>query len=279
MVTLRKNKGSALTYDEMDQNQVEAAHRVAGSSISEDLSLSGKQSSILIGDDITIASGKTVTLRDSASIDIINPEDAKSLSLRKPIQAPGSIVQVQYYQITATNTVRFTVGNTGVATAMQVDNISSASRITLPNMVPGEFPGVNNGVFSVVITPKYSNSVIKIEAMVNGEWTDDTYTHKTGWGFARQVDGGMTFLKADPFETRLACVAPTSRSYFGDNDASTPECANYSYFDIPNTTKSIRYHVTCLGTNSNTFRVNRTADDGSDHQRFTSFISATEIAQ
>jgi hypothetical protein len=278
MVTLRKNKGSALTYDEMDQNQVEAAHRVAGSSISEDLSLSGKQSSILIGDDITIASGKTVTLRDSASIDIINPEDAKSLSLRKPIQAPGSIVQVQYYQITETNTVQFTVGNTGVATAMQVDNISSASRITLPRMVSTLEDG-NVGVFSVVITPKYSNSVIKIEAMVNGEWTDDTYTFQTGWGFARQVDGGMTFLKADPFETRLACVAPTSRSHYNDNDASTPECANYSYFDIPNTAKSIRYHVTCLGNNNNTFRVNRTADDGSDHQRFTSFISATEIAQ
>jgi len=278
MVTLRKNKGSALTYDEMDQNQVEAAHRVAGSSISEDLSLSGKQSSILVGDDITIASGKTVTLRDSASIDIINPEDAKSLSLRKPIQAPGSIVQVQYYQITAINLVQFSVGNTGFATAMQVDNISSASRITLPRMVSTTEDG-QVGVFSVVITPKYSNSVIKIEAMVNGEWTDDSFTYQTGWGFARQVDGGMTFLKADPFETRLACVAPTSRSHFGDNDASTPECTNYSYFDIPNTTKSIRYHVTCLSASTNTFRVNRTADDGSNHQRFTSFISATEIAQ
>lgn len=290
MATLRKNKGSALTYDELDQNQVEAAHRVAGSSISEDLSLSSNQSSILVGDSITVASGKTVTLRDSASIDLIKPQDVQSLSLRKPIQTPGSIVQVQYYQITKRNLVRFTVGNVGVGNVVGIDpsDISDVNRITLPRGYDGADGRDNNklGVFSVVITPQYANSVIKIEAMINGEWSDDTYTYRTGWGFARQVDGKFTFLKGDASgdefgdADRVEAIAPTVRSHFSDQDNDTMESANYAYFDTPNTTSPIRYHVTCRGTNSTTFHVNRTANDDSTNDLVTtSFISATEIAQ
>ena len=289
MVTLRKNKGSALTFDEMDQNQVEAAHRI-GEGITESISLSGKQNSVLFADDITIPSGKTVTLRDSASIDLIKPQDVQSLSLRKPIQTPGSIVQVQYYQITKRNLVRFTVGNTAVPNVVGIDpaDIADVNRITLPRGFDGAGGRDNNklGVFSVVITPKYANSVIKIEAMVTGEWTDDTYTYQTGWGFARQVDGKFTFLKGDASgdehgdADRVEAIAPTTRSHHGDNDDNTPEMTFYAYFDTPNTTSPIRYHVTCRGTTNNTFYVNRSADDnGTNDLVTTSFISATEIAQ
>lgn len=282
MATLRKTKGTALTYDELDANFTEAQFRIGTTTLNEDISLSGKQSSLLIGDSITVASGKTITLRDSASIDLISPQDVQSLSLRKPIQIPGSIVQVQYYQITKKDVVRFTVGNNEVANVMGIDpsDVTDANRITLPRNFDGtEQP--NSGVFSVVITPKFANSVIKIEAMVTGEWTDDTQTYRTGWGFARQVGGKFTFLKGDAgSDDRVEAIAPTTRSHYADQDDNTPEMAFYAYFDTPNTTSPIRYHVTCRGSANTTFNVNRSADDnGTNDLSTTSFISATEIAQ
>lgn len=256
---------------------------IGQTSLNENISLSGTDNSLLIGNNITVASGKTITLRDSASIDIIKPQDIQSLSLRKPIQTPGSIVQVQYYQITKQDIVRFTVGNAAVANVVGIDpsDITSSKRITLPRQYDGADDRPNAGVFSVVITPKYANSVIKIEAMVTGEWTDDTYTYQTGWGFARQVDGKFTFLKGDAgSDERLEAIAPTVRNHFNDNDDVTMEMAFYAYFDTPNTTRPIRYHVTCRGVNNNTFNVNRTAnDDNTGDLSTTSFISATEIAQ
>jgi hypothetical protein len=284
MVTLRKNKGSALTYDEMDQNQVEAAHRVAASSISEDLSLSGKQSSILVGDDITIASGKTVTLRDSASIDIIKTADLISLTQGNPLYRPGATIQTQFKQITTATDHRF------LCSADQGRPVSTNSETygTYPwgASAPYFCVGQNGGArfFGINIRPSHVNSVIKLEAQVCGEWNVASTSQDSMWGFARQINrGSYTFLgnTSDPFTVRNNGVMPNFTSQDGTDVDSTMESSIFTFFDFPNTVELVTYHVVVASGNSREFRLNRTWSNSEsiNYERGTSFICGTEIAQ
>jgi len=287
MVTLRKNKGSALTYDEMDQNQVEAAHRVAESSISEDLSLSGKQSSILVGDDITIASGKTVTLRDSASIDIIETSDLKSLTQSKSLYRPGATIQTQFMQITTAGTHRFLCDREHGRPSST--NPETYGTYPWGNSAPYFCVGFNDGsigprFFGINIKPDSANSAIKLEAQVCGEWSVATTSQDSMWGFARQINGGSyTFLgnTSDPFTIRNNGVMPNFTSQDGTDVASTMESSIFTFFDFPNTTELVTYHVVVASENSREFRLNRTWSDTEavNYERGTSFICGTEIAQ
>ena len=69
--------------------------------------------------------------------------------------------------------------------------------------------------------------------------------------------------------------------YFSNDADSTPEQANYMYFDTPNTTSQVTYTV---GVNkheaTNNFNLNRTVGDSDSHgyERGLSLICVTEIA-
>jgi hypothetical protein len=102
---------------------------------------------------------------------------------------------------------------------------------------------------AVNITPVSTNSIIKIEAMVNGEWADAASIY--------------------------------NRSYISADASSTPESAVYSYFDTPSTTSQVTYKVgvnQSLGSAVNWYlNRNVTDSDVADQERGISMICVTEI--
>ena len=133
--------------------------------------------------------------------------------------------------------------------------------------------------FTVNITPTSTSSIIRIDAMVNGEWAADSPKYNSVWFFYRD----STKLSAPAASGRaVGGLMGTSLPYEAANAGSTPEHVIYSYFDTPSTTSQVTYKVGVYqgsGTNYNWY-TNRTVSDvdGYQYERGTSFISATEIA-
>ena len=131
-------------------------------------------------------------------------------------------------------------------------------------------------VLSVNITPQSTSSIIRLDAHIFHEMGGVNDTQDTVWFFFRDT----TKLAFAQDGNRNCGISTSTISYGGSTDAdSTPEVANYSYFDSPNTTSQITYKVGVL-TNSNTsVYINRTASnvDTNEYERGISFISATEI--
>jgi|TARA_B100000085_G_C18323439_1_gene423196 hypothetical protein len=132
---------------------------------------------------------------------------------------------------------------------------------------------------TVNITPTSTSSIIKLEAMINGEW-DNSFTNPNSvWFFYRD----STKLSAPAASDRaIGVLICTPIAYDAANATSTGEVAYYTYFDTPSTTSQITYKVGVYqGTGSTkTWYTNRTVGDSDNDQyeRGTSFISATEIA-
>jgi hypothetical protein len=162
----------------------------------------------------------------------------------------GSIIQTQYTQIDATS--QWTCG------ANTDKEIS---------------------VLAVNITPASTNSIIKIEAMVNGEWGNHGATYNSTWFFYRD----STKLSAPAAGSRnVGIMMGTSLSYPATDASSTPETANYMYFDTPSTTSQITYKVgvkQSLGS-AIYWNLNRCVTDAdvADQERGMSLICVTEIA-
>lgn len=161
----------------------------------------------------------------------------------------GSILQVQYTQVTATS--QWTV------------NQQTDKKITS---------------LAVNITPTSTNSIIKIEAMVNGEWSNYSDAHGSVWFFYRD----NTKLSAPTASSRnVGILMGTAITYHNTDADSTPEHANYTYFDSPSTTSQITYTV---GVNKHEasayWYLNRTVGDSDSHgyERGVSMICVTEIA-
>tara|TARA_B000000609_G_scaffold69600_1_gene52253 strand:- start:397 stop:1002 length:606 start_codon:yes stop_codon:yes gene_type:complete len=133
---------------------------------------------------------------------------------------------------------------------------------------------------AVNITPISTSSIIKIDAMVNGEWsTYQSASYNSVWFFYRD----STKLSTPASSGRAVGIhMGTGITIESANAGSTPEHAFYSYFDTPSTTSQITYKVGVYqGTGSNiTWWTNRTVSDvdGYQYERGTSFISVTEIA-
>ena len=133
---------------------------------------------------------------------------------------------------------------------------------------------------AVNITPISTSSIIKIDAMVNGEWsTYQSASYNSVWFFYRD----STKLSTPASSGRAVGIhMGTGLTIESANAGSTPEHAFYSYFDTPSTTSQITYKVGVYqGTGSNiTWWTNRTVSDvdGYQYERGTSFISVTEIA-
>jgi len=163
----------------------------------------------------------------------------------------GKILQIQYTQFTGTSITTVTSNS---------DSISFSD-------------------LTVNITPSSTSSIIKLEAQVYGEWSDQNAATNSSVFFLRD----STKLGATGGNNRTLGVAGMFTSYQVVDNGSTPEgSAIFQYFDTPSSTSQITYKVGIrTGSGSNpVFYLNRTvADlDDSSYERFISSISATEIA-
>lgn len=130
---------------------------------------------------------------------------------------------------------------------------------------------------AVNITPISADSIIKIEAFVTGEYSNDSTHYNSAWFFFRD----NTALVAPNAGSRNAGIQIGGNiSYYSNDSNSTPENASYMYFDSPNSTSQITYTVGLVSYYAGTWYLNRTVGDidGSDYERGISSICVTEIA-
>ena len=175
-------------------------------------------------------------------------ELAPKTSGNKILMPQGGIIQVQYTQFTGTNSV----GVSNIADTVFTD-------------------------LTVNITPASTSSIIKVEAMVNGEWGNQDGATDSTWFFMRD----STKLAHPTAGNRNVGVRMGNYiSYHSANADSTPEGAYYSYFDSPSSTSQITYKVAARAGTSFTYYLNRTVGDTDavGYERGTSFICVTEIA-
>ena len=162
----------------------------------------------------------------------------------------GTVLQVQHLQYTSTTST----------------TINTQTNVSLDHLV-----------FN--ITPISTSSIIRLDAMVNGEWSGQSASYNSVWFFYRD----STKLSTPVSSGRAVGIhMGTGLTIESANAGSTPEHAVYSYFDTPSTTSQITYKVAVYqGTGSNLdWYTNRTSSDtdGYQYERGTSFICVTEIA-
>ena len=177
-------------------------------------------------------------------VDEIHPKTAGG---NTTIIRPSGIVQVKYTQFTGTNSIGYTA-----ATDKKLTDLS------------------------VNITPKFSDSIIKIEAFVTGENSNATANYNMAWHFYRD----NTVLRGSPAGNRTVGIHMGSNMTINTGDTgSTPENACYMYFDSPNTTSEITYSVGLISSYSATWHLNKTVTDsnGGAYERGVSSICVTEI--
>jgi hypothetical protein len=182
---------------------------------------------------------------------ILVDEIAPKTSGNKVLMPQGGIIQVQYTQFTGTNSVA-------------VSNSSSTAFTDL----------------TVNITPSSTSSIIKIEAMVNGEWSNQDGSTDSTWFFLRD---STKLAHPTAGNRNVGVLMGNPISYYSSQAGSTPEGAYFSYFDSPSSTSQITYKIAAT-TNplspALTYYLNRTVTDtdGGGYERGTSFICVTEIA-
>lgn len=181
---------------------------------------------------------------------IIKADRIQSTSNGFVIPPAGGIIQTQYTQISA---------GSSISSATNTDTGISA--------------------LSVNITPVSTSSIIKIEAMVNGEWSDQGATYNSTWFFYRD----STKLASPAAGSRkVGILMGTGLTYESSDSSSTPEQASYMYFDAPNTTSQITYKVGFNHSQSSTidWHLNKCVTDSDDvnQERGMSLICVTEIA-
>lgn len=161
------------------------------------------------------------------------------------IPPAGGIIQMQYTQYTSTFQQSFTAGTDG-----KLNNLS------------------------VNITPVSTSSKIFIQSHVTFEGS--VVDHEIVWMFFRDD----TALKAPTAGSRRSGISMGSTAYYADDRASTGSTAVYQYFDEPNTTSQVTYHVGLMSRIAVNMYINRTKDDtdNAHHERGISYISVTEIA-
>jgi hypothetical protein len=173
-------------------------------------------------------------------VDTITDTSGNSIPYMK-----GAVLQVQYTQYTSANSV----------------SISANTYTALTDL-------------TVNITPKSASSIIRLDANVFHEWSNNSGAYESVWFFYRD----STKLSHADAGSRRTGITTSTVSYHGDS-TSTPETAIYSYFDAPSTTSQITYKVGVSNHYAQTLVLNRTINDtdGTQWERGISFISSTEI--
>ena len=200
---------------------------------------------------ITLASGATIT-GDITGVDattLYAPADVAKAS------GGGSVVQVQYTQIEEPHT----------------DTLVGRTPLTL-------------SWFSVTITPKSANSVIKIDMSWSGQAAAYAYTH--GFNISRAIAGGATTILAPSGGGDVGSRYPFIKSVsvgMHTNLTTVPDTCDLIWYDTPSTTAAVTYSAVVnniLSTSSGTFCSGRnTTDlDSVGTPRMACIISATELA-
>ena len=175
-------------------------------------------------------------------VDTITDTSGNSIPYMK-----GSVLQVQYFQLTTS----------------QTETISSANADQ----------AISN--FTVNITPKSSSSIIKLDAQIFFETANAV--HSSLFFFFRDSTK-LANTQSSPSNRKIG-IASGTLSYYADDSASTPDMVHMGYFDTPNTTSAIAYKLGCIMSATNNLFINRTVSDTDNnaYERGTSYISATEI--
>ena len=173
---------------------------------------------------------------------------SSKLSLAAGDLPAGSQLQVQRTQFTGTNSYSISSNTDTVITDLTVN-----------------------------ITPTSTSSVIRLDAMINGEWSTMAHGTDAVWYFYRD---STKLSHAAAGNRNVGILMGTAITYYADDAASTPEQAQYCYFDTPSTTSQITYKVGVRMVTASTWYLNRTVSDtdNGSWERGISFISATEIA-
>lgn len=272
MATLRKTKGSALTFDELDANFNEAQFRIGTTTVNEDIVLSDNQSSFLIGDNITLASGKSITLNGSSTLNVLSPSNIQTVVGIQRTYEPGEIVQIKYKRLDEITSMATSNSNTGVLTT----DYTEFGRLRA--FVP----------LQIDITPKFSDSLIKISFNIYGEATN----HNCGFliGEYNSTEKVFQIIRRAGYEgynaqkQRDQQNTYVSALYDGD-DNSTPRLSNFNYYDKPGTTSQKIYCIITTGTTDNTnttFRLNRTSNASGGSVQSSSYevgVSTIEIME
>ena len=174
---------------------------------------------------------------------------SRSRDLANVLTDAGRVLQVQQTQLTTDSTLSLSAATDTVVTG-----------------------------FTVNITPTSTSSIIKCEAMWMGEFGDDdpnSYNHM--FFFYRDTTKlGYTGTAGN----RNFGVAPATRTYFAEDQNSTPETAYISFFDSPSSISQITYKLGVSAELADTLYINSTVNtaDNFNQERGTSFICVTEIA-
>jgi len=224
---------------------------IGQTSLNENISLSGTDNSLLLGDSITVASGKTITLNDSSTLNVLSNADIqRATGIQQRTYEAGEIVQVKFKRIDEITSMGTSASDADMVASDHTD--FGRLRAALP--------------LHIDITPKFSNSLIKLTARIYGESTH----HNSGWliGEYNSTEKLYQVIRRTGFEGYNNARSIDQQStyisdlYDGDNN-STPRHSNFAYYDKPGTTSRKGYCIIFTSTADNTdyaFRLNRTAN-------------------
>tara|TARA_R100000773_G_C4172913_1_gene85864 strand:+ start:61 stop:594 length:534 start_codon:yes stop_codon:yes gene_type:complete len=166
--------------------------------------------------------------------------------------ASGSVLQVQRTRLTSANTQALTQNTVVAITGMSVN-----------------------------ITPKFSNSLIRLDAHFFGEVGEEANTFNNMISFMRDT----TELHETAVGTRNYGYGTLTRTIGSTDVGTSPESACIFDYDSPSTTSQVTYKLAIRvysdGSGTDTLAINRIASDG-DYpyvEYGISQISATEIKQ
>ena len=128
------------------------------------------------------------------------------------------------------------------------------------------------------ITPKYSTSQIR----VSFQWGGECYAEwDIVWGIERTLNGVTEMIGLpENVGNRSAGLTMATQTHVADNNDSTPEIAQYTLRDTPNTINEIIYKIKVKPTSTRNIYNNRTVEDYnniSGYERLTSSITLEEI--
>ena len=163
------------------------------------------------------------------------------------IPPAGGIIQMQYTQFTSTSSTAITASTDTVLTDLTVN-----------------------------ITPTSTNSIIRLEAQVYGEFSNRGQTWDSVLFFYRD----STKLSHPVSGNRNVGVASMLLNHESDSLSTAEGSAMFQYFDSPSSTSQITYKVGIRTNTGVTLNLNRTVSDTDAHnyERYVSSIIATEIA-
>ena len=159
------------------------------------------------------------------------------------------------------------------------------TRITSPDtqaLTQNTMTAINN--LSVNITPKFSNSLIRLDAHFFGELGEVQNSFNNMIAFMRD----STLLHETPVGGRNYGYGILTRTYWNassDDAGSSPESASIFDYDSPNTTSQVTYKLAIRvysdGSGTDLLTINRVKTDEDNYyvEYGISQISATEIKQ